>query len=323
MSNMVTKAEITQAVAVLRAGGLVAFPTETVYGLGADATNEAAVGRVFAAKGRPRHHPLIVHLASAADIPQWATHFPAAAQALAGAFWPGPLTLILKKQAHVLDCVTGGQDTVGLRVPQHPVALALLQAFGGGLVAPSANQFTHLSPTTAQAVQQELGEQVDGILDGGACTVGIESTIVDMSGAFPVMLRPGMISLQALEQVLGMPVREGHEGLSAVRAPGMHPLHYAPRTKVVLLSTADMPVYLQSLPVSARVATLCLTTSLLTSAYRVTMPSQAEAYARVLYDTLRQLDQQGLDVIIIEQVPNTPDWAAIRDRLLKASGERT
>jgi L-threonylcarbamoyladenylate synthase len=197
---------ITKAVNILRGGGLVAIPTETVYGLGADAGNEGAIRKIFAAKERPYDHPLIVHLADIEQLSAWARDIPPLARRAAQAFWPGPLTLILKKQPQVLDIVTGGQDTVGLRIPRHPIAQALLQAFGAGIAAPSANKFTHISPTRAEAVREELGDRVDIILDGGDCEVGLESTIVDFTGDVPVILRPGMITAQALSQVLGLPV---------------------------------------------------------------------------------------------------------------------
>jgi L-threonylcarbamoyladenylate synthase len=195
--------DIERAVALLRAGELVAFPTETVYGLGADAANPAAVAKIFAAKGRPQDHPLIVHLDGAAQLDAWARDIPAYAFELAEAFWPGPLTLILKRQPGVPDAVTGGQDTVGLRVPGHPLALELLRAFGGGLAAPSANRFGRISPTTARHVREELGEAVAMVLDGGPCQVGIESTILDCTGGAPRILRPGMVGAPALGRVLG------------------------------------------------------------------------------------------------------------------------
>uniref|UniRef100_UPI002FDD1BFD L-threonylcarbamoyladenylate synthase n=1 Tax=Pelomicrobium sp. TaxID=2815319 RepID=UPI002FDD1BFD len=210
--------EIAKAVDILRAGGLVAFPTETVYGLGADARNPEAVGKIFAAKGRPQHHPVIVHLAEAAQLEAWAVDIPDGARRLAERFWPGPLTLILRRGPGVPDAVTGGQDTVGLRVPAHPVAQALLQAFGGGIAAPSANRFGRLSPTTAQHVEAELDGAVDLILDGGACPVGIESTIVDCAGERPTLLRPGHIGREVLEEALG--VRVEAPGPGAPRAPG-------------------------------------------------------------------------------------------------------
>lgn len=202
--------ELDDAVRILRAGGLVAFPTETVYGLGAHAANPAAVRRIFAAKGRPADHPLIVHLAHEEQVSRWAREFPPQARRLAQAFWPGPLTLILKRAAHVIDEVTGGQDTVGLRIPSHPMARALLTAFGDGVAAPSANRFGRISPTTAAHVQEELQGKVDMILDGGPCPVGIESTIVDLSSGKAVLLRPGHVSRAQLEGELGETVQARH-----------------------------------------------------------------------------------------------------------------
>ena len=230
-------AAIARAADRLRAGMLVAFPTETVYGLGADAGNPEAVRRIFAAKGRPADHPVIVHLHDAAQMADWARAVPEAAQKLAAAFWPGPLTLILPRASHVADVVTGGQDSVGLRVPSHPVARALLAAFGGGIAAPSANRFGRISPTTAQHVADDLGDAVAMILDGGACAVGIESTIVAFTGDQPVLLRPGGIGVAALSRALGRPLARRRCG--APRASGTLASHYAPRTPATLVA-ADM-----------------------------------------------------------------------------------
>ena len=233
-----SSAEIARAAAILRAGGLVAFPTETVYGLGADASNAQAVAKIFAAKGRPQDHPLIVHLAGVDWLPQWAREIPPAAHKLAAAFWPGPLTLILKRAAGVPDCVTGGQDSVGLRIPGHPVALELLRAFAGeeggrrfsGIAAPSANKFGRISPTSAEHVRAELGASVDAVLDGGECEVGIESTIVDLSRGRAVLLRPGQLTAAQIAAVLGWEVEA--PDAAAPRAPGALASHYAPRTPI-------------------------------------------------------------------------------------------
>ncbi len=224
--SLVSDSEIARAAAILRAGGLVAFPTETVYGLGADASNASALRRMFAAKGRPSDHPVIVHLQAAEELTRWSREMPAIAQRLADRFWPGPLTLVLQRAAGVLDAVTGGQETVGLRVPAHPMARRLLQAFGGGIAAPSANRFGRVSPTTAQHVRDELGGAVDLILDGGACEVGIESTIVDLSTGAAILLRPGRISATAIEQVTGQPVLSATS--ASPRASGTLAAHYAP-----------------------------------------------------------------------------------------------
>ncbi|WP_133479922.1 L-threonylcarbamoyladenylate synthase, partial [Cognatilysobacter segetis] len=237
MKRTGSAATIARGADVLRAGGLVAFPTETVYGLGADARDPQAVAKIFAAKGRPADHPLIVHLPSAALLPRWAAHVPDAAQRLADAFWPGPLTIVLRRAAGVPDAVTGGLETVGLRVPRHPVALALLEAFGDGVAAPSANRYGRVSPTLAAHVREELDDRVDLVLDGGRCDVGIESTIVDLSGDAPVLLRPGAVTVAMLEGALGMPVRAAGEG--ATPAPGRKPSHYAPRARVLIAGEAE------------------------------------------------------------------------------------
>lgn len=316
---MIKTAEIREAADILRSGGLVALPTETVYGLGADAANEAAIRRIFKAKGRPFDHPLIVHIGKISDLSQWVLEVPENAERLAKAFWPGPLTLILKKQPHVLNIVTGGQDTVGIRMPNHPLALALLQTFGGGVVAPSANQFTHVSPTTAAAVREELGDKVDFILDGGACAVGLESTIIDLTHEVPVILRPGMITQAMLEDVLGMSVRNTRQDASDVRAPGMHHLHYAPMTKTVLMANADLANYLKAVKKPAVVVSHN-DVKVPAEVQFVKMPNSAKAYAHDLYHTLRELDRQSFQEIIIESVPDTAEWIAIKDRLMKASG---
>lgn len=314
--------DIIKAADILRAGGLVAIPTETVYGLAADALNEAAVRRIFAAKGRPMTHPLIVHLSDANQLTAWARDIPDAAWRLAKAFWPGPLTMILKKQPHVPAIVTGGQATVGLRVPAHPVARAVLTAFGSGVAAPSANRFTHISPTSAEAVREELGDKVDYILDGGDCAVGVESTIVDLSGGVPVILRPGMITSDAIHEVLHEPVMTQKKE-SETRAPGMHTLHYAPETKTLVLSAQEIPVYLQSLSASAFPLALLTHSGLHVNkdlkVIVAPMPDHAGDYAHEIYRMLRALDHQELKSIIVEAVPESIEWEAIRDRLTKAS----
>lgn len=321
MQTMIKIPEITEAVAIWRAGGLVAFPTETVYGLGADASNEVAIRRIFAAKGRPHDHPLIVHVANVRQLQDWARDVPAEAYLLANLFWPGPLTLILKKQPHVLDLVTGGQETVGIRIPNHPIALALLEAFNGGIVAPSANQFTHISPTTAQAVHEELGDKVDLIIDGGACDVGLESTILDMTGPVPRILRPGMITAEAITAALGSVVSVTRKEVPGIRAPGMHHLHYAPTTKTILLHSAQLPAYLKMINQRVAVVTYSqMTLPINTFITHIQMPTTPIQYAHDLYRVLRELDHQQFHQIIIEAVPETSEWAAIRDRLFRASG---
>ncbi|HEX9452146.1 MAG TPA: L-threonylcarbamoyladenylate synthase, partial [Burkholderiales bacterium] len=223
---MVSDEEIEKAAAILRAGGLVAFPTETVYGLGADASNPTAVRKIFAAKGRPADHPVIVHVAGTSDLKHWAAEVPRSAWLLAEKFWPGPLTMVLKRAAHVSDLITGGQDTVGLRVPSHPVAQQLLKAFGGGIAAPSANRFGRLSPTTAQHVREELADAVNLVLDGGPSDVGIESTIVDLTRETPAVLRPGRISEQQIADALL--VQLGGTAAGRPRVSGSLESHYAP-----------------------------------------------------------------------------------------------
>jgi L-threonylcarbamoyladenylate synthase len=310
---------ITKAVEVLRAGGLVAFPTETVYGLGADASQAEAVRRIFRAKGRPVEHPLIVHLAGTDQLATWARTIPDAARQLAERFWPGPLTLILPRAAQVLDEVTGGQDSVGLRVPSHPLAVQLLQAFGGGIAAPSANRFGRVSATTAEHVRRELGDAVDYILDGGACPVGIESTIVDLSSGAPVLLRPGRITLQEIESLLQVPV--GRAGSSAPRAPGTLEAHYAPQLPLRLAPSGTLDAAVREASARGPVAVLARHPRPAHSASTLwmTAPLDAAEYARLLYAGLRQIDESGCAVIVVETPPDTPDWFAVRDRLMRAA----
>jgi L-threonylcarbamoyladenylate synthase len=311
---------VIEAAAILSQGGLVAFPTETVYGLGADAKNPDAIARVFAAKGRPKSHPLIVHVASWALVEEWARDIPKEAFLLAQSYWPGPLTLILKKQKHVLDILTGGQDTIGLRIPRHPIALELLHVFGDGIAAPSANQFTRISPTTALAVQQELGAHVDVILDGGECEVGLESTIVDLSSDKPRILRPGMILVTDLAQILEQPVVAISPESSSVRTAGMCELHYAPRTKTKLISSDQ----LTSLAVDNLPAVVIYCSNFVVPKQEnvtyIRMPNDAKSYAHQLYQTLREADQANVELLLIECVPEGGEWEAIRDRLKKAAG---
>ena len=312
--------DIAAAVAILRAGGLVAFPTETVYGLGADARNPEAIRRLFAAKGRPADHPVIVHLASADAMPGWVSHVPPAAVRLAEAFWPGPLTLVLPRAAHVLDLVTGGQATVALRVPSHPVAHALLAAFGDGIVAPSANRFGRLSPTRADHVRAELGAAVDLILDGGPTDVGVESTIVDLSGDHPVLLRPGGITPAQLAAVLGsLP----HAPTAASpRASGTLPSHYAPITPLDLVASEAIAARAADLANDGqRVAVLARRDAVgsLPGVAWQSAPSGAAAYAHALYASLRELDRCGYDRILVEEVPDDDAWLAVRDRLRRAA----
>ncbi len=316
---MVSHEDIAQAVTILRAGGLVAFPTETVYGLGADARNPEAIRRLFTAKGRPADHPVIVHLARADAMPEWASRVPPAAVALAAAFWPGPLTLVLPRAAHVLDLVTGGQETVALRVPNHPVAHELLEAFGDGIVAPSANRFGRLSPTRADHVRAELGDAVDLILDGGPTDVGVESTIVDVSGDRPTLLRPGGITPAQLAAVLGTPPDAPHA--ASPRASGTLPSHYAPITPLVLVAPDDLKTRADQLAASGScIAVLARRAAPLRSgiAWRVTS-ADATDYTHALYATLHELDGGGYDCILVEDVPDDDAWLAVRDRLRRAA----
>lgn len=302
---------VAQAVLALQRGGLVAFPTETVYGLGADAADEGAVAEVFRLKGRPATHPVIVHLGSVDLLEAWAAEPPAGAYRLAERFWPGPLTLIVRRREGVSDAVTGGQETVGLRVPGHPLALELLRAFGGGVAAPSANRFGRVSPTRAAHVRAEFGDAVP-VLDGGPCGIGLESTILDLSGGVPRLLRPGAVTEADLEGVLGVPVAARDE--RAPRASGTLARHYAPDTTTLLVADA-VPVSLEAdavlsrrdEPEGARAARW------------LTLPDDPAVYSQRLYAALRDLDALCCSRIYIELVPETPAWAAVRDRLRRAA----
>jgi L-threonylcarbamoyladenylate synthase len=317
--------EVERAAALLRAGELVAFPTETVYGLGADARNPQAIARIFAAKGRPADHPLIVHLPDATQLERWATAIPDAARRLAAAFWPGPLTLILKRHPAVPDAVTGGQDTVGLRVPNHPLALQLLREFdganGGGLAAPSANRFGHVSPTTAAHVREELGEAVAMILDGGPCAVGIESTILDLSSGAPRILRPGMLDAAAIGEVLGaLPTFGGSS--DAPRVSGSLEAHYAPRTPLQLVAAADLgAIARRALSAGRRVAVLSAQAPDVALPGLVWRAAGAEPaqFAHDLYARLRELDGLACDQILVAAPPPGDAWRAVADRLRRAA----
>jgi L-threonylcarbamoyladenylate synthase len=319
-----TTESIDRAAALLRSGKLVSFPTETVYGLGADARNAAAVRRLFAAKRRPTEHPLIVHLADASVLARGARAIPAGARALAAAFWPGPLTLIVPRAADVPDDVTGGQDSVGLRVPGHPVAQALLARFaalgGDGIAAPSANRFGRVSATTAQHVAEDFGEEVALILDGGACPHGIESTIVAFTGEEPEVLRPGAIGIEELARVLGRAPR--YAGAGAPRAPGSHATHYAPRTPSKLLPREELLAALARVGSSTgHIAVLAHSVAQppLFEGTWFDAPEHGAAYAHDLYANLRALDARAADEIWIEAPPDGPEWSAVRDRLRRAT----
>jgi L-threonylcarbamoyladenylate synthase len=310
------KNDVARAAQILRAGGLVAFPTETVYGLGADAWNPAAVKKLYAVKGRPADHPVIVHFASAKHAFEWAREVPEAARTLAARFWPGPLTLILKRAARAPDFITGGQDNVGVRVPSHPVAHQLLIAFGGGIAAPSANRFGALSPTTASHVLAELGADVDLVLEGGATEVGIESTILDLSGDAPALLRPGHISQRELEAALGVSIRQKSE--ASPRHSGGLERHYAPHTPARLVATHELDREIARL--GDKVAVLAFSRPDERVDYWLRMPRDAQAYAKKLYAALRELDSAGCEAILIEAPPDGPAWAAVQDRLRRACG---
>ncbi len=301
---------ISDAAAALKAGRLVAIPTETVYGLAADARNPDAVRAVFALKGRPADHPLIVHIAGAGRIDDWAVDVPQAARALAERFWPGPLTLILKKRADVPDAVTGGQDTVGLRCPDNALTLALLREFGGGLAAPSANRFGRISPTEAAHVRAEFGDATPLVLDGGPCEVGIESTIVDLSRSPARILRHGRIGREQLLPFL--PGLESGTDAGSPRVSGNLEAHYAPRTPMRLSDRASLHTMTSS---DARV----LAVGALPAGTRgLALPADAQGYARGLYAALRALDATGAAEIVVEQPPQGADWLAVNDRLRRA-----
>ena len=307
---------MADAAAHLLAGDLVAFPTETVYGLGADASNSQAVARVYEVKGRPADHPLIVHIASMDRMGDWASDVPEYAIKLAREFWPGPMTLVLKRSELASDFITGGQDTVGVRVPDHVVALALLEAFekagGKGIAAPSANRFGHVSPTTAAAVVEELGDYLsasDLVLDGGACAVGVESTIIDCTGPTPQVLRPGAISVAMIEQCTGLTIAQSD---SDIRVSGSLENHYAPVAKVLLCETP--------LPGQGFIAHKNIETP--EGVIRLASPGDDEEFAHILYSALRSADAQGLAEVVVMQPIGIGIAVAIRDRLARAANGR-
>ncbi|MFC9646600.1 L-threonylcarbamoyladenylate synthase [Streptomyces mirabilis] len=316
--------DIEMAAGVLRAGGLVAFPTETVYGLGANAEDPAAVSRIFQVKGRPSSHPLIVHLGGREHLDDWVEDVPATARLLAERFWPGPLTLVLRRGRRVPLEATGGLETVAVRVPDHPVALALLAAFGGGVTAPSANRFGQVSPTTAHHVGAELGDAVDFVLDGGPCEVGIESTIVDATGEIPSVLRPGGVTREDLEAVLGCPLAV--HATSRVRVPGQHPSHYAPRARVVLVEPEKVVAEAELAQGLGHQVGVLLSPSFADAPVKahavVAVPGSLAAYARGLYGFLRELDEQGCDLIVASLPVEEGLGLAIANRLRRAAGPR-
>jgi L-threonylcarbamoyladenylate synthase len=317
-------AEITHAAAILRQGGLVAFPTETVYGLGADAGSPAAVRRLFRVKGRPPDHPVILHVASINHVSEWVAGMPGYAVSLAGECWPGPLTLVLARAARVPDEVTGGRGTVAIRVPAEPTAQALLREFGDAIAAPSANRFGRVSPTTAEDVRADLGAEVDFVLDGGPSRVGVESTIVDCSGDAPAILRLGGVSRERVEEIVGraVPVLDRGE----VRAPGTLLSHYAPSARVVVVEgDSDLDALVRAeLAAGARVGVIATKSSEGVGGGSVVLgvAADADVYARSLYRWLRDADAAGLDVVLAVTPAEVGIGAAVADRLRRAAGGR-
>lgn len=315
---LTTDREIERAAETLRSGGLVGVPTETVYGLAADASNPAALKKIFSAKGRPADHPLIVHVADLSELKHWAAEVPRAAWLLAEKFWPGPLTMVLKSAPNVSDLITGGQDTVAVRVPGHPVALKLLKAFGAGVAAPSANKFGRVSPTTAAHVRAEFGGELEVVLDGGACEVGIESTIVDLTREPLAILRPGRISAQQIADALMAPV--GEAGSDRPRVPGALASHYAPNTPLKLVSPDEIDAFVRRQAGTA-VAVMARRSRPRESkaALWQVAPELPQDYEQHLYAMLRRIDAAGCGLIVVETLPLLPEWAALRDRIGRAA----
>jgi len=325
-SRLITQ-QVAEAIAALRAGGLVALPTETVYGLGADADNPTAVARIYSVKGRPNDHPLIVHCADTDEVPQWASQLPPWARPLVAVHWPGPLTLVLPRSSRAGDYLTGGQDTVALRVPSHPVMREVLTGFGGAIAAPSANRFGRVSPTTAEHVVDELGElldpSTDRILDGGACSIGVESTIVDATGDQPRLLRPGGITQEQIEALTGLPVLTAD---GAVRAPGGLPAHYAPRAAVCLTEPGEAAALLGRLIDSRRTIGLIALADTPGAHLRlgVTLlaaPRDVTEYAQDLYAALRRADDLDMAIVVAVLPADQGVGTAVRDRLRRAATE--
>jgi L-threonylcarbamoyladenylate synthase len=310
--TIVSQSDLRHAAELLRAGRLVAFPTETVYGLGANALSASAVDKIFEAKGRPRTSPLIVHVPSVEAVGAVVSDWPEIAQRLAQKFWPGPLTLVLPKQSAVPDVVTAGLPTVGVRMPAHPVALALLRECQLPLAAPSANRFTQLSPTTAEHVRQSLGDGVDFILDGGPCAVGIESTVLSLVQTQPTILRLGGLSREAIEETIGPVSVATSAGSGAHASPGMHERHYSPRTRLLLSKNGEVPQ-------AGRGAFLRIAQNPLYDCEVIYMPSDPRQYATAIYRTLHELDARNMDWIAAELPPGTAAWEAVLDRLRRAA----
>jgi L-threonylcarbamoyladenylate synthase len=315
-----TQVEIESAVLALRDGELVAFPTETVYGLGANAQNPAAVQKIFEVKGRPSQHPVIVHLDSPRFLHRWVREVPAAAARLAEAFWPGPLTMVMPRAPSVHDVITGGQDTIAIRVPAHPMAQQLLTAFGGGIAAPSANRFGRLSPTRAEHVREELGDAVRVILDGGECQIGLESTIVSFEGEAARLLRPGSIGAKQIRELVSE-LLVGSDA-AAPRVPGSAPAHYAPSTPMTVVPSGEIDAQADAQSAGGRrVAVLAQRLPLRAHKYVtwINAGRRAESFARDLYTNLRTLDKAGCTRILVQDVPEGELWDAVRDRLRRAA----
>ncbi|MEX2178575.1 MAG: L-threonylcarbamoyladenylate synthase [Gemmatimonadaceae bacterium] len=317
------RSALREAAELLRGGGLVAFPTETVYGLGANALDANAVDRIYQAKGRPPINPLIVHVSTIAEARALTTNWTLAADRLAGAYWPGPITLVVRKAAHIPDIVTAGGDTVGLRVPGHPVALALIEMAGVPIAAPSANRSNQVSPTTAQHVARGLAGRVDLVIDAGATTIGIESTVVDATGDVPRILRPGMITRDAVARVAGSAEIAATASAGAPRSPGLLERHYAPGARVVLFTPASRDAVMGdarvALDMGRRVGGMLFGGSEQTLTLQVTMPADPDGYARALYAALHQMDDAECDAVLIELPPDTAAWAGVMDRLRRAA----
>lgn len=322
-------AHINAAVRLLKEGQVVSFPTETVYGLGGDARSMAALKRIFQLKGRPANHPLIVHLADAAQLSQWARDIPPVAWKLARRFWPGPLTLILKKAVGVLPLVTGGQDSIGLRVPAHPLALELLRAFGSGIAAPSANRFGRVSPTCPEHVREEFADYLALVLDGGCCQVGVESTILSLVTEEPVLLRPGDISVSQLAEVLGCRPRTQEIAAGGIRVPGLLTSHYATLTPLEVVQHKKLWSRVKQLQIQGltlAVMTLVSPSQEIFQTQRkhiINMPNEPQAYARELYRAMRNLDRGDYDLLLVEAPPQAEVWSAINNRLQRAAAKQT
>jgi L-threonylcarbamoyladenylate synthase len=315
-----TQKELEEAVTALRNGDLVAFPTETVYGLGANARDAAALRKIFEAKGRPADHPLILHLDNVRFLPRWVAEVPPQVEPLAKAFWPGPLTLVLRRSEECSDVLTGGQDTVAIRIPSHPMAQQLLTAFGGGIAAPSANRYGRVSPTRPEHVREELGDAVDLILDGGECMIGVESTILSLAGPRPRLLRPGSITQAQIEAVIG-PIEVGADA-AAPRVPGSTAQHYSPSTAVAIVPPTLLESRIDTLLRDARRVAVLAQRPPRKAQQGVTWINagrRLDVYQRDLYANLRSLDKAGADLILVEEVPALPEWAAVRDRLARAA----